>query len=198
MAKSQQVYSIQNNLLLGARQVNSPNQSERPGRAVVDMLVIHNISLPPGEFGTQCVEQLFCNALDPAQHPFFQTIAHLQVSSHLFIDRTGVVTQFVPFDRKAWHAGESSFCGQSNCNDFSIGVELEGTDEEPFADAQYASLITVTDLLFGTFPSLISDRIVGHSDIAPGRKTDPGPHFDWKRYKSALQQIQSDITERKT
>ena len=179
-------YSIESNRLLGARYLHSPNQSERSPATEVELLVIHNISLPPGEFGSQCVEQLFCNTLDQEQHPYFREIAHLHVSSHLYIDRHGAVVQFVPFDRKAWHAGESSFCGRANCNDFSIGIELEGTDHEPFTDAQYDVLARVSAELLLEFPRLILDRIVGHSDIAPGRKTDPGPCFDWIRYRTAL------------
>lgn len=181
-------YAIDSNRLLGARQNDSPNQSERPPGEAISLLVIHNISLPPGKFGTPCVEQLFCNSLDPDSHPYFWEIAHLKVSAHLFIARDGSLVQFVPFDRKAWHAGQSEFCGRSNCNDFSIGIELEGTDNDPFTDVQYAVLADVTMALMQAFPSLILERIVGHSDIAPGRKTDPGPCFDWKRYRALLQE----------
>lgn len=180
-------YSIENNRLVGARYLHSPNQSERSPAKEIELLVIHSISLPPGEFGSPCVDQLFCNTLDQEQHPYFREIAHLRVSSHLFIDRHGAVVQFVPFDMKAWHAGESSFCGRTNCNDFSIGIELEGTDHEPFTDIQYEVLTRVSAELLRSFPRLILDRIVGHSDIAPGRKTDPGPCFDWIRYRTALQ-----------
>lgn len=179
-------FSIEHNLLQGAHVVESPNQSARSTDQAIDLLVIHNISLPPGEFGTGCIEAFFCNQLDTSAHPFFSEIAVLQVSVHLLIDRQGCVTQFVPFDRKAWHAGESIFCGQANCNDFSIGIELEGTDSEPFSPQQYTSLISVTNLLLEEYPCLNLDRIVGHSDVAPGRKTDPGPLFDWERYKNAL------------
>jgi AmpD protein len=179
-------FSIENNLLSGARLVNSPNQSERPPGNEIDLLIIHNISLPPGEYGTGCIDQLFCNSLPHDAHPYFAEIANLKVSSHLLIDRKGAVTQYVAFDKKAWHAGDSLFCGKSNCNDFSIGIELEGSDFEAFADQQYNSLITVTDLLLMDYPCLNLDRIVGHSDIAPERKTDPGPLFDWNRYRSAL------------
>jgi AmpD protein len=179
-------YSIENNLLLGARQRHSPNQSDRTSAEAIDLLIIHNISLPPGEFGTACVDALFSNTLDTSQHPYFETIAGLQVSSHLFVQRDGTVSQYVPFDKKAWHAGESQFAGRTNCNDFSIGIELEGTDFEPFTDAQYEALVAVTLLLMQRYPGLISDRIVGHSEVAPGRKTDPGPCFDWHRYKSSL------------
>lgn len=179
-------YAIDKGRLLGIRQKDSPNQSERPAPAEVSLLVIHNISLPPGEFGTPCVEQLFCNSLNQDLHPYFKEIAHLKVSAHLFIARDGSVVQFVSFDKKAWHAGQSEFHGRANCNDFSIGIELEGTDHMPFTDVQYAVLTEVTNALIQAYPSLILERIVGHSDIAPGRKTDPGPCFDWKRYKSLL------------
>ena len=178
--------SIENNLLLGARLVSSPNQSERPPANKIDLLIIHNISLPPGEYGTGCIDQLFCNSLVQDAHPYFAAIANLKVSSHLLIDRSGEVTQYVAFDKKAWHAGDSSFCGKSDCNDFSIGIELEGTDYEAFTESQYNSLIAITDLLLMDYPCLNLDRIVGHSDVAPGRKTDPGPQFDWDRYRSAL------------
>jgi len=182
-------YAIESGLLAGARQLHSPNQSERPPAAEIDLLVIHNISLPPGEFGGDCVEQLFCNSLDATRHPYFKEIAHLEVSAHLFIDREGRVTQFVPFDQKAWHAGESSFAGKPACNDYSIGIELEGTDYEPFTASQYKALTEVTALLLQAYPRLILDRVVGHSDVAPSRKTDPGPCFDWAGYKAAVQAV---------
>lgn len=181
-------FAIENKLLTGARRVDSPNQSDRSAGAEIDLLIIHNISLPPGEFGSDCIDKFFCNSLDSEAHPFFTEIADLKVSSHLLIDRSGAATQFVPFDMKAWHAGDSEFCGKSNCNDFSIGIELEGTDFEAFTDPQYDSLIAITDLLLREYPCLNLQRIVGHSDVAPGRKTDPGPFFDWERYKSALSQ----------
>lgn len=148
--------------------------------------MIHNISLPAGEYGTGRIEQLFTNCLPPDAHPTFAEIYRLRVSSHLLIDRAGEVTQFVPFNKQAWHAGQSCFRGRERCNEFSIGIEVEGTDFEPYTDAQYDSLTEVTMALFRTYPDLNVDRIAGHSDIAPGRKTDPGPCFDWERYKSAL------------
>ncbi|MCV6606138.1 MAG: 1,6-anhydro-N-acetylmuramyl-L-alanine amidase AmpD, partial [Porticoccaceae bacterium] len=154
------------------------------------LLVIHNISLPPGEFGGGHVERFFCNSLDGAEHPYFATIDSMQVSSHLLIDRQGRITQFVPFLARAWHAGASQFEGRENCNDFSIGIELEGTDQLPYSDDQYNSLVAVTHNLLAHFPAITAGRIVGHSDIAPGRKTDPGPAFDWSRYKSALKSPQ--------
>lgn len=189
------LFAIDNNLLVGARHLHSPNQSERSAESDIELLVIHNISLPPGEFGTHCVEQFFCNSLDTSQHPFFQEIADLKVSAHLLIDRTGAVTQFVPFDKKAWHAGQSVFCGRDNCNEFSVGIELEGTDNEPFTEAQYQVLTAVSVALMRSYPHLILDRIVGHSDIAPGRKTDPGPCFDWSGYKNAVQRALRQATD---
>lgn len=172
--------------LVGARQVHSPNHSTRPTGCEIDLLIIHNISLPPGEFGTDCVEALFCNRLDYDSHPYFEGIRGLRVSSHLLINRQGEISQYVPFNLKAWHAGESEFKGRQSCNDYSIGIELEGTDDELFTDAQYTSLIRVTRLLLQEYPNMSVGRIVGHSDVAPGRKTDPGPCFDWDRYKRAL------------
>ena len=148
--------------------------------------MIHNISLPAGEYGTGCIEQLFTNCLSPDAHPTFAEISRLRVSSHLLIDRAGAVTQFVPFTMQAWHAGRSRFRGRERCNEFSIGIEVEGTDFEPFTDAQYETLAQVTRALFNVYPGLNVDRIAGHSDIAPGRKTDPGPFFDWRRYRAAL------------
>ncbi len=178
-------YTIHEGLMSGCKQIASPNCGPRDG-AEVELLVIHNISLPPGEFGTGRIEQLFTNCLPPDAHPYFREIASLRVSSHLLIDRAGALTQFVPFHRQAWHAGQSSFRGRERCNEFSIGIEVEGTDHEPFTDAQYESLREVTLALFRSYPGLNADRIAGHSDIAPGRKTDPGPRFDWKRYLAGL------------
>lgn len=172
--------------LLNARRVASPNVSERPPGMQIDLLVIHNISLPPGQFGGRWIDDLFCNQLDPARHPYFRDIADLQVSAHALIDRHGQLTQYVAFDKKAWHAGQSCFDGRQQCNDFSIGIELEGCDDQPFTGAQYQSLVALTRYLQQTYPAITTERIVGHSDIAPGRKTDPGPCFDWRRYKKAL------------
>jgi len=170
----------------GARRVDSPNAGERPSGIAIDLLVIHNISLPPGEFGTGYVEQLFCNTLDCSCHPWFDRLRGLQVSAHLFIARDGTLTQFVPFGRRAWHAGRSQFEGRAECNDFSIGIEIEGTDLLPYADAQYRSLIRATRAIMREYPGITNGRIVGHADIAPGRKTDPGEAFDWPRYLRAL------------
>jgi AmpD protein len=171
--------------LAGARRVDSPNQNPRPSQDI-DLLVIHNISLPPRQFGGPHVENFFRNQLDIGAHPYFREIAHLKVSTHLLIDREGNVTQFVPFDQRAWHAGESEYQGRKSCNDFSIGIELEGADEVPFTDAQYFTLARVTRQLLKMYPGLSADRIVGHSEIAPGRKSDPGPAFDWVKYRSLL------------
>lgn len=149
-------------------------------------MVIHNISLPPGEFGGTGIERLFLNRLDPAEHPFFEAIASLRVSAHLLIRRDGQLVQFVPFHLRAWHAGESSFQGRERCNDFSIGIELEGTDHLPYESAQYQTLVQVTRDLQQRYPEITPERIVGHSDIAPSRKTDPGPAFDWERFRELL------------
>jgi AmpD protein len=166
--------------LTGARRVESPNFDERPQAMPVDLLVIHNISLPPGEFGGNGVVELFTNRLDPAAHPYYRTIHALRVSAHFFIRRDGELIQFVPTDKRAWHAGASAWAGRERCNDFSIGIELEGTDETPFTEPQYRRLDELIEVLRNRYP--IAD-IVGHSDIAPGRKTDPGPCFDWTRIR---------------
>lgn len=173
-------------LLDAARQVSSPNCDERPAGGDIDLLVIHGISLPPAQFGGPYIEDLFTNRLDPAAHPYFADIAHLRVSAHLLIRRDGELVQFVPFHRRAWHAGVSSFCGRERCNDFSIGIELEGADTTPYTPAQYAQLVAVTRALQQAYPAIVTDHIVGHCDIAPGRKTDPGPVFDWAAYRAAL------------
>jgi len=176
----------QTGLLDEARFVASPNFDDRPGDQTIDLLVIHNISLPPSEFGGPYIEQLFTNCLDPEAHPYFRDICHLQVASHLLIRRNGEVIQFVPFHKRAWHAGESCFQDRRCCNDFSIGIELEGADDIPFEDVQYAGLIEVSQNLLQTYTDIKLENIVGHSDIAPGRKTDPGAAFDWDRYRSGL------------
>jgi AmpD protein len=169
-----------------ARRCPSPNFNERPAGSEISLLVIHNISLPAGCFGTGHVEALFCNTLDCAAHPDFADLEGLAVSSHFLIERDGSLVQFVSCDQRAWHAGLSSWCGRDNCNDFSIGIELEGTDRQPYEDAQYRELVSLTRRLQRRYPSLAAGAIVGHSDIAPGRKTDPGPAFDWARFRSAL------------
>lgn len=160
----------------------SPNYNARPLCCSVDLLVIHNISLPPGQFGGSAIEEFFQNRLDWSLHPYYETIRGLEVSAHFLLRRDGRIIQFVSCDERAWHAGRSNFAGRENCNDFSIGIELEGTDTIPFTDEQYQSLARLTDVLMAHYPGIRSDRIVGHADIAPGRKTDPGPAFDWARY----------------
>jgi AmpD protein len=157
----------------------SPHCDERPPNTPIDLVVVHGISLPPGEFGQNLVEPFFCGNLDFSLHPYFATISHLRVSAHLFINRQGLVTQFVPFLQRAWHAGQSSFQGRERCNDFSVGIELEGTDELPYEKPQYEALAGVIKLLMQTYPEISRERVVGHSDIAPSRKTDPGEAFDW-------------------
>lgn len=157
----------------------TPNADARPAGVLPDLLVIHNISLPPGVFGGAYVEQLFTNCLDYSAHPYFDTLRGLRVSAHVFIRRDGTWSQFVPMHQRAWHAGVSQYQGRERCNDFSIGIELEGTDLLPYTEAQYTVLGEICQALFRVYPGLNSTRITGHSDIAPGRKTDPGPAFDW-------------------
>lgn len=169
-----------------ARRLDSPNFDDRPVGLVPDLLVIHNISLPPEQFGGSNIDRLFTNCLDPEAHPYFAEIADLRVSSHLLIDREGKVTQFVSLHDRAWHAGNSSWQGRESCNDFSIGIELEGSDTQQFSEAQYQSLTGATMAIQARYPDISTDRIVGHSDIAPGRKTDPGPFFDWSAFKDSL------------
>jgi AmpD protein len=170
---------IRNDWLDGARRVASPNYDARPPGMVVDTLVIHGISLPPGRFGHGCIDALFTNRLDVRAHPFFAELDGLRVSAHVLIARTGTLTQYVGFDRRAWHAGASYFAGRQRVNDFSVGVELEGTDDCPYTPAQYRVLAGLVHALMHRYPGMTRTRIVGHSDIAPGRKTDPGPAFDW-------------------
>jgi len=150
------------------------------------LLVIHNISLPPGQYGSQHIEHLFTNCLDWDEHPYFAEIRGAEVSAHLLIRRCGEVVQFVSLDDRAWHAGQSCFAGEENCNDFSIGIELEGTDDDAYTEAQYALLAAVSQTLLAQYEQLERSSIVGHSDIAPGRKTDPGPAFDWNRYRGLI------------
>jgi AmpD protein len=169
-----------------ARRVVSPNCDDRPDPAQISLLVVHGISLPPRQYGHRYIDQLFTNTLDPEQHPYFREIQHLRVSTHLLIDRQGELTQYVPFDRRAWHAGESSFEGCVACNDFSIGIELEGCDDEPYEHSQYVSLAATARVLMAAWPAITRHRITGHSDIAPLRKTDPGPAFDWECFYNLL------------
>jgi N-acetyl-anhydromuramoyl-L-alanine amidase len=172
-------------IVAAARQVPSPNFDERPGGSLVELIVVHNISLPPGVFGGTGIIELFTNRLDPAEHPYYREIEGLRVSSHFLIRRDGEPIQFVACGKRAWHAGQSQWCGRSRCNDFSIGIELEGADDAPFEDAQYLQLANLVRSLGQAYP--IAD-CVGHSDIATpaGRKTDPGPYFDWPRFRSLL------------
>lgn len=168
-----------------ARLVASPNCDERPANVPPSLLVIHGISLPPGEFGGPWIDALFTNKLEPQAHPFFAEIHQLKVSSHLLIRRDGELVQYVPLHKRAWHAGVSSYQGRERCNDFAVGIELEGTDELPYSDAQYRVLAEVVAALRCAYPSL-GENITGHADIAPGRKTDPGPAFDWQRLQGLL------------
>jgi AmpD protein len=178
-------------VLTAARYVPSPNQDARPPGATPDLVVVHGISLPPGRYGGDWIERLFTNRLPPDAHEYFATIAQLRVSSHLLIRRDGELVQFVPFHARAWHAGASVWCHRVACNDYSIGIELEGDDDTPYADPQYEALATAIGALRRTYATLRPDpmggaRVVGHSDVAPGRKTDPGPCFDWPRLHAAL------------
>jgi len=175
---------IENGILMNARQLASPNCDERLDG--ISLLVVHGISLPPGEYGGPWIDALFTNTLDPDEHEYFKQISHLKVSSHLLIRRDGEVVQYVPFHLRAWHAGESCFKNKTVCNDFSICVELEGTDEQPYTDEQYHQLADVILSIQAEYPAITTDRVTGHSDIAPERKTDPGPVFDWSRLHALL------------
>jgi len=170
----------QDGWLNAVRHIPSPNCDDRPEDAQISLLVIHNISLPPDTFDGEGIIELFTNRLDPAAHPYYETIQGLRVSAHFLIRRDGELIQFVPTGLRAWHAGQSNWQGLERCNDYSIGIELEGNDETPFSEAQYARLNGLLDILCARYPVR---AIVGHSDIAPGRKTDPGPHFDWDRIR---------------
>jgi len=182
-------------LVGGARYIPSPNCDERPAGSAIDLLVIHHISLPPGEFGGAGIVEFFTNRLDPRAHPFYASIAEVKVSAHFLVRRNGGLIQFVPCVKRAWHAGESSWKGRARCNDFSIGIEMEGTGKAPFTGAQYRRLAELTRALLARYP--IAD-IVGHSDVAPGRKSDPGPKFDWTRYRVMLKKKAEPKKERRT
>ena len=171
-------------LLEGVRQVLSPHSDARPAGVRADLVVIHGISLPPDDFGGPWIERLFTGGLPPEAHPYFATIQGMRVSAHLLVRRDGELVQFVPFHQRAWHAGVSEYQGRAACNDFSIGIELEGADEVPYEAAQYRTLQAAVNALLVAYPDLSAERIVGHSDIAPGRKTDPGPAFDWILFRS--------------
>lgn len=170
----------------GARYAPSPHCDDRPGGAAPELIVVHGISLPPGEFGGDGVERLFAGTLDCDAHPYYARLRGLRVSAHAFIRRDGALLQFVPFRRRAWHAGESSWRGRARCNDFSVGIELEGADEVPYEAAQMRALAALIRALCAAYPSLDPARVVGHSDIAPGRRTDPGPAFDWALLRRLL------------
>lgn len=170
-------------LLIGIKQVLSPFFDERPAGVAPDLIVLHGISLPPGEFGGPWVSRLFTGSLPPDVHPFFAEVAGFRVSAHVFLRRDGEIIQYVSFLDRAWHAGRSSWQGRDACNDYSIGIECEGADDIPYTDAQYAALRELLPMLLAAYPGITPDRIVGHSDVAPGRKTDPGPSFDWNRVR---------------
>lgn len=170
-------------LAAGVPFLPSPNCDERPAGVQIELLVLHAISLPPGEFGGPGIEQLFLNQLDPTAHPYYAGIACLEVSAHFLVRRDGALVQFVPCSKRAWHAGESSWRGRSRCNDFSIGVELEGSDDVPFDAKQYESLAHLTRALRAAYAIA---EVTGHAELAPGRKTDPGPQFDWPRYRASI------------
>ena len=186
MARTPRFHIDNNGWIAPARHVASPNFNTRPAGTHISLLVIHSISLPPGKFGGPWIDAFFTNRLDSTAHPYFQTIADMKVSSHLLIRRDGSVVQYVPFTQRAWHAGVSQFQGVTECNNYSIGIELEGCDEHGYDAAQYRVLAAITKLLQKTYPGITGERIAGHCDIAPQRKTDPGPHFDWERYRKAI------------
>ncbi len=178
-------------ILSGAEFTPSSNCDARPSGIEADLMVIHGISLPPGEFGGPWIDQLFTNTLAVDAHPHFKEIATLRVSSHLLLRRNGRITQFVKFHERAWHAGRSSYKGRVDCNDFSIGIELEGTDTQPYESAQYLALAVVINALCKAYPRLSVERLVGHSDVAPGRKTDPGPAFDWPKARLSIAKLRA-------
>ena len=171
----------------------SPNHDDRPENMDINLLVIHGISLPPGQYNGNHIEQLFTNSLDPEEHPYFMEICDLKVSTHLLIRRTGELVQFVPLTKRAWHAGVSKFKTKQCCNDFSIGIELEGCDDEPYEQVQYSRLAELTQVIQKYWPEIDSDHIVGHCDIAPGRKTDPGSAFDWEGYRTLLKKLMNNV-----
>lgn len=178
-------FFVENGVLTGATQIASPNFNQRPEQVDISLIVIHNISLPPSQFGGGYIQQFFQNKLDWSAHPYFETIKGMEVSAHLLILRTGEVIQFVNFNDRAWHAGRSWYLGKKECNDYSIGIELEGSDDLPFEDVQYQVLAEVTQAIRSVYPK-IQQHITGHSDIAPVRKTDPGPHFNWQYFRQLL------------
>ncbi len=177
---------LDSGLIRGVKQVASPNRDPRPAGVEADLIVVHGISLPPGEFGGPWIDRLFTNSLPAQVHPYFAQVCSQRVSSHVLVARDGAVTQYVAFGDRAWHAGKSLYQGREACNDFSVGVELEGTDTLPYESMQYDALAEVVAALCAAYPRLSPDRLVGHSDIAPGRKTDPGPAFDWPRARRLI------------
>jgi len=177
---------VESGLIREARQVPSPNFDDRPADCCAELIIVHGISLPPGEFGGEWIDRLFTNTVDPAVHPYFREIFELRVSSHLLIRRDGELVQYVSLAKRAWHAGDSCYQDREKCNDYSIGIELEGTDEIPYANVQYEVLGMMIQALRAAFPSLADAPVVGHHDVAAGRKTDPGPAFDWQRLFARL------------
>lgn len=179
-------FAVRAHRLQPARPLASPHHDERPPGSTLDLVVVHAISLPPEQFGTGYIDDLFLGRLDPDAHPYFEGLRGLRVSAHACIFRDGSVTQYVDFDRRAWHAGASEWRGRTRANDFSIGIELEGSDHQPFEPVQYRVLARVVGALLAAYPTLSADAIAGHADIAPGRKTDPGPCFDWAQFRRLL------------
>jgi AmpD protein len=173
-------------LVAGARQVFSPHFDARPTGVLPELIVVHGISLPPGEFGGPWIDRLFTGGLPADAHPYFSDLARSRVSAHALIRRDGTIVQYVPFGQRAWHAGQSHYRGRSACNDFSIGIELEGADEVPYTEPQYDQLAALVEALLATYPTLSADHIVGHSDVAPGRKTDPWACFEWEKWRTIL------------
>ena len=179
-------WKIEAGWLAGVRRVLSPNFDERPPGEEISLLIVHGISLPPGNFGGPWIDQLFTNTLDLSAHAYFEQLRGLRVSAHALLRRDGECVQYVSFDRRAWHAGQSCYDGRQGCNDFSVGIELEGCDEQSYTLPQYTHLASVAKGLMAAYPGITAERIAGHSDIAPGRKTDPGPFFDWDRFRALL------------
>lgn len=178
---------IINHWLTQANKIQSPNYDERPAEEDISLIVIHCISLPPEQYGNDFIDQFFCNQLNPSDHPYFKTIDQLKVSAHLLIKRSGIINQYVAFNKRAWHAGVSEFNGKQRCNDFSIGIELEGCENSEYTEKQYKQLSLVCKSLIDNYPLLSSKHITGHSDIAPGRKEDPGESFKWDKLLSTLE-----------
>lgn len=184
---------IENGWLCDQKRVLSPHFSSRPDKQDISLLVIHYISLPPEQFGGDFIDRFFEGTLDPSFHPYFEEIKDLRVSAHILINRQGQITQYVNFDEMAWHAGLSCFAGREKCNEFSIGIELEGSNNQPFTEAQYQTLAQLTTVIMATYPNITPERIVGHNDIAPDRKIDPGQYFDWAYYRELVANKRSDF-----